>query len=89
MALYHAGEVVIVRDDLGNGPYAMFDSGTAYGTNDDMRSRRGKPVTITWASRNGYNIKEDNESYRWTDQMFAGLPDFEQEQLSSLYEWAT
>lgn len=71
MAFYQSREVVIVRDDLGKKEtYNMFEGGVGCTTNSEMRKLSGKPVTITYASRGGYSIREDRERFCWTDEMF-------------------
>lgn len=74
MPKYKEGDKVKVLDSLVEGReyYMADDEYFSYATGE-MRSLRGKTVTITEADEDGYYIEEDDGEFNWTDSMFAGL----------------
>ena len=71
---YKVGDVVEVRADLKCGvEYHMMDHKESDSAVEEMLKLRGKNVTIAGYSANEYRIKEDDEEWHWTDEMFAGL----------------
>jgi len=68
---YKVGDQVRVRKDL--------EVDKEYGDNcfvDSMKEYSGKKVTITNICYGNYEIKEDNETFYWTNEMFEGLVTF-------------
>ena len=58
------------RFPMKSGPWCKDPTGPTM--NDSMREMAGKVVTITNYFSGYYKIKEDHESYFWTDTMFEG-----------------
>ena len=73
---YKVGDKVVVSEDIRDDDSVYYmehgeDEGM-YATGD-MVELRGRTVTITSADEDGYTIKEDDEEFVWTDEMFSGL----------------
>lgn len=80
MPKYKVGDKVRVVDDLGHCEfYYMEYSDDCDVAVPEMREHRGKIVTIKSAQPDGYRIKEDR--WRWTDEMFSGLADEDDDQV--------
>ena len=73
---YKVGDKVVVSEDIRDDDSVYYmehgkDEGV-YATGD-MVELCGRTVTITSADEDGYTIKEDDEEFVWTDEMFSGL----------------
>lgn len=72
MPKYKVGDRVIVADDLSSGERYYMDGSDEYDyATPEMEKHQGQVVTISTASKRGYQIRED--SWHWTDGMFSGL----------------
>ena len=72
---YKVGDKVRVRDDIEvYREYKMEDSKELAWINPEMLKFKGEILTITEINQYGkYSVKEDNELWSWTDEMFSGL----------------
>ena len=64
---YKIGDKVFVREDLE--PYQRYRGQSFVAS---MTPFKGKIVTIYDVVDGDYRIKEDNQNWRWTDEMFSG-----------------
>lgn len=71
---YKVGDKVKVRDDL-----KVYDYYGCYMMTNIMSNFSGKEVTIDYVSNTFYTIEEDENAYRWTDEMFEDVKDDEAE----------
>ncbi len=72
---YKLGDKVrVISKPNENGFYYMSVGPDFNVMNDIMHTFMGKEVTISKYTKDGeYKIKEDNERWNWTDEMFTGL----------------
>lgn len=72
---YKVGDKVRVRDDIEvYREYKMEDSKELAWITPEMLKFKGEILTITEINQYGkYSVKEDNELWSWTDEMFSGM----------------
>ena len=72
---YKIGDKVRVRNDIEvHREYKMEDSKELAWITPEMLKFKGEILTITEINQYGkYRVKEDNELWCWTDEMFSGL----------------
>lgn len=73
MALYHAGDRVIVRPDIKRGERYWMSSGDASDVaTSEMEAMANRTVTIKALTRYSgkYKVVEDENGLSWTDDMF-------------------
>ena len=77
---YKIGDKVIIREDLE--PYQRYRGQSFVAS---MTPFKGKIVTIYNVVDGDYRIKEDNQNWRWTEEMFSGKvsEDFSSEESDS------
>ena len=77
---YKIGDKVLVREDLE--PYQRYRGQSFVAS---MTPFKGKIVTIYNVVDGDYRIKEDNQNWRWTEEMFSGKvsEDFSSEESDS------
>ena len=80
VAKYKIGDKVLIREDL-----IKYEKYGGQSFVASMTPFKGKVVTIYDIVDDDYRIKEDNQNWRWTDEMFSGKvsQDFSPEESDS------